>query len=501
MKNPGRALAALLAALAMMLCAFAATAESTDYDPYHVEQDLAAQMAEVQLKNEPKVRELANGVKIQRTPQDDGIYNMYVLKADERGCYACHTSLQDTLNNLPMGHMDINFAGDIDVTVDHCISCHTYSPGYVPEYYSFGSVMHGLHKSAAFTNMGGDCMSCHDANESNGKMMLWDDVKYDRLRGILDVDSESAEAEFTWDQTTTTDPDDMFTLNWLAGFSDYMIYDDYVNDLDESQFPFDDWEVTVDGLVDNPFTITLGEMIEKYPSVTRIMTMHCTLDPVTGGLITTNEVTGIPIKYLLDEAGVQEGAIEVYTIPADEMCAYPVTLEHLSHYEDEDALLVYAIDGKPLQMYQGYPLQSWITGMGAPNYAKQCNHLLVSDEPVEDLYLYQGWVREEDGRYFNKPNAAIFYTKEGQIIDVGEPFTFEGYADGYDDPIVAVEFSLDRGQTWQRFDTEGAKCGVWVYWHYTFTPSEPGAYVLKVRSVTESGLVTETPATMMVNAQ
>ena len=231
------------------------------------------------------------------------------------------------------------------------------------------------------------------------------------------------------------------------------------------------------------------------------MTMHCTLDPVTGGLITTNEVTGIPIKYLLDEAGVQEGAIEVYTIPADEMCAYPVTLEHLSHYEDEDALLVYAIDGKPLQMYQGYPLQSWITGMGAPNYAKQCNHLLVSDEPVEDLYLYQGWVREEDGRYFNKPNAAIFYTKEGQIIDVGEPFTFEGYADGYDDPIVAVEFSLDRGQTWQRFDTEGAKCGVWVYWHYTFTPSEPGAYVLKVRSVTESGLVTETPATMMVNAQ
>ena len=84
---------------------------------------------------------------------------------------------------------------------------------------------------------------------------------------------------------------------------------------------------------------------------------------------------------------------------------------------------------------------------------------------------------------------------------MGEPFTFEGYADGYDDPIVAVEFSLDRGQTWQRFDTEGAKCGVWVYWHYTFTPSEPGAYVLKVRSVTESGLVTETPATMMVNAQ
>ena len=476
----------------------AAGGETQEYDPYHVAQDLAAAMAENQLKYAPEVKTLASGVQVQRTPSDDGIYNTYVLKADQRGCAACHDSLRETLNNLPMGHMDIHFEGDVDVTVVHCISCHTYSPGYVPEYYHFGTLLHGLLKNEAFQAMGGDCLSCHDMNEETKEMRLWDVEKYNLLRGIIGLDAESYEGEFTFDQTVRTDPDNMFSLNWLGGFSDYMVYDDYVNGLDEEDFPFDDWEIHVEGLVDYPYTITLGEMIRTMPSETRLMSMHCTLDPCTGGLISTCEVTGVPVSALLEKAGVQAGAVEVYTEPADGVCSYPTTLEWLAEH---DGLLVYEINGQRLKMYQGYPVQSWMPGMGAPNFAKQVSRLIVSDEPVEDLYTYVGWVREEEGRFFNKPNASIFYTKDGQIIEAGKPFTFEGFADAYDDPIRAMEFSMDGGETWKTFETAEAEVGVWVYWFYTFTPKEPGAYVLKVRAVTESGLVSETPATIMVNAQ
>lgn len=474
------------------------TGETGEYDPYHVAQDLAAAMAENQLAYAPEVKTLDSGVQVQRTPSDDGIFNTYVLKADERGCAACHDSLRDVLNGLPMGHMDIRFEGDVDVTVVHCISCHTYSPGYVPEYYKFGSLVHGLHKNEAFTAMGGDCLSCHDMNESTGEMKLWDVEKYNVLRGIVDLDAESYEGEFAFDQTTQTDPEHMFSLNWISGFTDYMVYDDYVNDLKEEDFPFEDWEIRVEGLVDNPYTITLGEMIETMPSQTRVLSMHCTLDPCTGGLISTCEVTGIPVSALLEKAGVQDGAIEVYTEPADGVCSYPTTLEWLAEH---DGLLVYEINGERLKIYQGYPVQSWMPGMGAPNFAKQVSRLVVSDEPVEELYTYVGWVREEEGRFFNKPNASIFHTKDGQIIEAGRPYTFEGFADAYDDPITAVEFSMDGGETWKTFATTGAQVGTWVYWHFTFTPEEPGAYVLKVRAVTESGLVSETPSTIMVNAQ
>ncbi|MDO4493809.1 MAG: molybdopterin-dependent oxidoreductase [Clostridia bacterium] len=474
------------------------TVVDENYDPYRVEQELAAQVAEAQLKYAPEVKTLANGVKVQRTPQDAGVYNTYILKADKRGCAACHDSLRDVLNNLPIRHMDIDFEGDVDLKVTHCMDCHTYSPGYVEPFYQFGSMIHGFHDSNAFRAMGGSCQSCHDMNESDGKAALWDVVKYDRLRGITKLAASDVEAEFTFDQTTLTDDNDSFSLNWVSGFSDYMVYDDYVNGLKTEHRTMLDWEITVDGLVDNPFTMTLGEMIEKYPSVTRVASIHCTLDPSAGGLISTWEVTGIPVKALLADAGIQAGATGVYYVPADEVCAYPETMEL---YEKTEPLLVYAINGHDLRYYQGFPCVSFVPGMGAPNYAKQLNKLTVTDEPVEDMYLYQGWVREEEGRWFNKPNASIFYTKEGQIVNVGEPYTFEGFADAYDEKIVALEFSWDNGETWQRCETPDTEIGIWTYWHYTFTPKTEGAYVLNVRAVSESGLVGETPAVVMVNAK
>ena len=64
-----------------------------------------------------------------------------------------------------------------------------------------------------------------------------------------------------------------------------------------------------------------------------------------------------------------------------------------------------------------------------------------------------------------------------------------------------MEFSLDRGQTWTRFSTEGSDLSKWVYWHFTYTPENPGAYVLSVRAETADGLITEFPDEMMFNVE
>ena len=57
---------------------------------------------------------------------------------------------------------------------------------------------------------------------------------------------------------------------------------------------------------------------------------------------------------------------------------------------------------------------------------------------------------------------------------VGEPLTFEGYADDYDKAIVAMEFSLDGGTTWTRHATEGAQAGRVLSWTFVYTPEKPG---------------------------
>ena len=41
----------------------------------------------------------------------------------------------------------------------------------------------------------------------------------------------------------------------------------------------------------------------------------------------------------------------------------------------------------------------------------------------------------------------------------------------------------------------------WVNWTFCYTPKAPGSYVIDVRGVSETGLVSETPARLMFNVK
>ena len=113
-------------------------------------------------------------------------------------------------------------------------------------------------------------------------------------------------------------------------------------------------------------------------------------------------------------------------------------------------------------------MQLWTGGTHAGNYKKQAYELTLSTEDTQMAFA--------EGHYLAVwPNQGIFFTQEGQIVDVAEPYTFEGYAFGYEKTIGKIEFSLDRGQTWASFDTENTRDQQWVHWTYTFTPAEAGA--------------------------
>ena len=50
-----------------------------------------------------------------------------------------------------------------------------------------------------------------------------------------------------------------------------------------------------------------------------------------------------------------------------------------------------------------------------------------------------------------------------------------------------IEFSLDEGAHWTRYDTDGTNDYQNLTWTFTWTPEKPGAYVLRVRSVNDEG--------------
>ena len=69
----------------------------------------------------------------------------------------------------------------------------------------------------------------------------------------------------------------------------------------------------------------------------------------------------------------------------------------------------------------------------------------------------------------------------------GTPLDLKGYAVDIGHRIASVEFSLDGGEHWTRYETAGTNDYQVVSWRFAFTPPREGLYVLLVRSVNDEG--------------
>ena len=114
-------------------------------------------------------------------------FNWKTAHAQERGCNACHADhLAADTNRLTVGRDKPELHGifatsyGIGMRVEDCLICHNTRTGA-----SFAGSIHSLHMhSAAFTNMGGNCDSCH-ATTLQGKFVLYsDETRYDILNGV-----------------------------------------------------------------------------------------------------------------------------------------------------------------------------------------------------------------------------------------------------------------------------------------------------------------------------
>ncbi|MGI6695386.1 MAG: molybdopterin-dependent oxidoreductase [Christensenellales bacterium] len=448
----------------------------------------------------PKVITLDNGVMVQRTPSDIGgywhrpgnttSYNTYYLNADNRGCLSCHNDLIDLLKNSEYSHLDFSNTYGLEMEVQDCMICHNQGDGYLVKTQEFGSLIHGIHSK---NPVGDKCMTCHNATSDGRGLILWEEAKYDVLQGITFL--PDVQGEFSYDQNKLTDTEGILNVNWMSSDTNYAFAGAELADLPLDPDLFDNWTISITGEVKNPFTLTLKELVETMPSERRIMTQHCIMNPVGGPYISNCEITGISISSLLQKAGIVEGATAVMSYAPDGWNR-GILLEKLLV---NDAYLVYELNGERLGWGQGYPLSTWDAGGAAPSHIRRVTELRVVNTPPENVKIFDGWYYE--GEYVNKPSVGIFQFHEGQIIPAGQQHVFEGYANAFDEQVIAVDFSLDRGKTWTRFSTEESDLTKWIYWNFKYTPEKPGAYVLSVRAETASGLVTITPEEIMFNAK
>lgn len=467
----------------------------------------------------PAIRTLDDGTQVQLTPDltnsqvylwwEKNSYNTYYLDADNRGCSSCHQEGLGKLmdEELAWRHLPVMNGFGTEIDARDCRMCHNeysydiYGAFMFGTERSFGQLIHGIHRGDSFT---GDCMSCHAATADGNGMRLWEDAKYEILGGINQV--ENVQGDFSYEQDIAIG-NNLALANWGNSFDEP--WNKAFTDEEIPQETRDNWEITVSGMVDEPYTITLGELIKEAPSQKFFAKLHCTINNPSGEMLTNFEATAIPLSWVLEKAGIQDGATSVASIANIDGSHRVMPLSVL----DEGAWLLYEINGRPLKWQDGGPVRTFYPAAAADSTCKFLDEIVVGNEDPTNKdgfaikgtpYTEDAWRGKLEGGddvYANKPNVAICNIHEGQIIEANKPYEFEGYADAFDQKVTAVEFSMDRGKTWTSFDTSDSDKTKLVYWHFTYTPEDTGAVVLQVRAVMEDGTVSAYPDEIMVNAK
>ena len=396
-------------------------------------------------------------------------------------------------------HLDLHNGYGLEITPMMCMDCHDTSSTIEENVYadgSFGGLMHAIHQNVhadAFEALGGDCWSCHYA--SGDGMQLWDEVKHTVLRGITNKSADSMNGEFTWDQSVTTSRENHFTYQWMLEWEAYERWANGVlgNEPDPAtDGMYDAWTITVDGDVNNPFTMSLQEMIDTFGTVTKTITFECEINGMGGPLIANSEITGIALSKILEYADPipEDGCVNIW--------GYNTPFEWVEKY---DGYLMLEIDGKPITYVQGYPVMYASGFGGAFLNEKQLTSITVNSNADFEVPKYYLGVRNDDGVFANNPNCGIFHLREGQIFELGQEIEFSGYAHAMCLNITAVELSIDRGATWITLPVEDADPTQWVNWYYKWTPEAAGSYVIMARSVATDGRVSDEPVEILFNVQ
>src|SRR5258708_2539140 len=143
------------------------------------------------------------------------------------------------------------------------------------------------------------------------------------------------------------------------------------------------------GLVDKPLIFTMDD-IRRFPSESHIYFLECSGNPAYKkpysktasdlvGLLSCAEWTGVSLKLVLQEAGLQPGAKWVVAEGAD---AAAMTRSIPIEKCLEDAMLAYSQNGERLRPQQGYPLRLLLPGFEGNMSVKGLRRLRVTAHPA-----------------------------------------------------------------------------------------------------------------------
>jgi sulfane dehydrogenase subunit SoxC len=231
-------------------------------------------------------------------------------------------------------------------------------------------------------------------------------------------------------------------------------------------------------LMKRPMVFTMDELM-RLPSVSRFHFIECGANTgmewgnvavptcqYTHGMLSCSEFTGVPLKLLLDMAGVDykraryvlgegaDGSSMTRTVPMELV-------------ESGEVIVAYGQNGEMLRPENGYPLRLVVPGVQGVSWVKYLRRIEVGDQPYgtkDEAIHYVDLMPDGKHRQYSsiqECKSVVTTPSGGQVLLDKGYYNVSGLAWSGRGKVKRVDVSVDGGRNWRTARLEGpvmSKC-------------------------------------------
>ena len=268
------------------------------------------------------------------------------------------------------------------------------------------------------------------------------------------------------------------------------------------------YRLMINGLVDKPMVFTLDDL-KRFPRENRVYFLECAANSgmewrgaqlngcqFTHGMVHNVMYTGVPLKLILEEAGLKTNAKWLMPEGAD---ASGMNRSVPLAKALDDCLVAFAMNGEALRPEQGYPVRLVVPGWEGNMWVKWLRRIEVGDEPWhtrEETSKYTDLLENGVARRFTwemdaksvitnpSPQAPLKHNK-GPTVLTGVAWSGRG-------TIKRVDISLDGGRNWQTARIDGPSLSKSLHRFYFDFDWDGKPLLLQSRAIDSTGYVQPT---------
>lgn len=245
------------------------------------------------------------------------------------------------------------------------------------------------------------------------------------------------------------------------------------------------WRLRIHGMVERETELTFDELLQL-PMIEQYVTIACVSNQVGGRLVGNAKWTGVPLRDVLELAGVKAGATQLVGRSVDGWTAGMPTAWIMD--EGREPLIAVQMNDEPLPAQHGYPARLIVPGLyGYVSATKWLAELeLTTLEAFDAYWVPLGWAKEAP----ILTQSRIDVPRHNMAV-AGSPVVLAGVAWAPDRGVARVEVAID-GEWRDAVMSVPISDATWVQWTYDWIDPPAGRHEIKVRATDGTGVV-QTP--------